>query len=88
MIQSTFDDLPPILEKIKKEYGFAIFDHGNYDLNIIGIRNLNSSRSNLFDDKMIVAYLLDEKWITEEFIITTDPSSYYLMKEDYKPWRS
>lgn len=85
MIQSTFDDLPPILEKIKKEYGFAIFDHGNYDLNIIGIRNLNSSRSNLFDDKMIVAYLLDGKWITEEFIVTTDPSSYYLMKEDYKP---
>ena len=84
MIQSTFDDLPPIFEKIK-EHGFAIFDDGDYDLNIIGIRNLNSSRSNLFDDKMIVAYRLGEKWITEEFIITTDPSSYYLMKEDYKP---
>ena len=34
MIQSTFDDLPPIFEKIK-EHGFAIFDHGDYDITLL-----------------------------------------------------
>lgn len=84
MIQNQYFQLPPILKKIQ-DYGFAIFDHGDYDLNIIGIRNLNSSQDNLFDDKLIVAYKTGDLWNTEEFIITTDAGRYWLTKPDYKP---
>lgn len=84
MIQNVYTGLPPILQKVK-EHGFVIFDDGDYDLNIVGIRNLNSNRDNEFDDKLIVAYKTADIWITEEFIITTDAGAYWLTKPDYKP---
>ena len=84
MIQNVYTGLPPILKKVK-EHGYVIFDDGDYDLNIVGIRNLNSNRDNEFDDKLIVAYKTADIWITEEFIITTDAGAYWLTKPDYKP---
>lgn len=83
MIQNEYDEIPPILKKVL-DHGFVIFQDGDYDLNIVGVRNLNSKLDNQFDDKLIVAYRLKSKWITEEFIITTDPGRYWLTKKDYK----
>jgi hypothetical protein len=83
MIKTEFDSLPPILEKVKK-HGFVIFEDGDYDLNIIGIRNMINPQPNRFDDKIVIAYKLGEKWITEEAEFTTDPGRYWLMKEDYQ----
>ena len=84
MIQNFYTNIPPILKKVQ-DHGFTIFHDGDYDLNIVGVRNLNSNRDNEFDDKLIVAYKTGDLWITEEFIITTDPGRYWLTKPDYKP---
>lgn len=84
MIKKFYDELPPILWTVKS-YGFKVFEDGDYDLNIIGIRNVIDPKDNQFDDLMIIAYKLDGKWITEEAEITTDPGRYWLTKENYKP---
>lgn len=84
MIQNFYTNIPPILKKVQ-DHGFTIFHDGDYDLNIVGVRNLNSNRDNEFDDKLIVAYKTGDLWITEEFIITTDAGRYWLTKPDYKP---
>jgi len=83
MIIKHYDDLPPILWTVKS-YGFVIFEDGDYDLNIIGIRNVTNAKPNQFDDILIVAYKLNGKWVTEEAQITTDPGKYWLTKPNYK----
>ena len=78
------EDLPPILWNVKR-HGYVIFEDGDYDLNIIGVRNIVSPQDNLFDDTIVIAYRLDGEWVTEEARITTDPGRYWLTKPDYKP---
>jgi hypothetical protein len=53
---------------------YAFFEGGEYNLNIIGIRNSStgSKVTNAFDDKLVVAYKLDGVWIVKEYPITTD----------------
>ena len=51
-----------------------------YKLNIVGVRNFNTNPTN-FDDYLYVIYKnSDNNWIGEEYIITTDPSTTYLLK--------
>jgi len=76
-------DQPDIIKRLKRE-GYATFDSGkDYDLNIVGIRSPNRS-ANLFDDKIIVAYQVDQIWRAEHFKATTDPGTYWLTKEGYR----
>ena len=51
----------------------------NPNLNIIGVRNAstNNKVTNVFDDKLIIAYKELNVWKIKEFIITTDPGLYY-----------
>jgi hypothetical protein len=53
---------------------YAFFENGEYNINIIGIRNsaTGSKVTNAFDDKLVVAYKLDGVWIVKEYPITTD----------------
>lgn len=75
---------PSILTKIEEEYGFKVFDDGPYDLNIIGVRNLENN-ANQYDDKLHVCYLSEDgKWREDIFQVSTDPGRYWLEKEDYK----
>ena len=39
MTIKEYESLPPVLELVK-ERGFKVFSDGDYDLNIIGLRNL------------------------------------------------
>ncbi len=67
--------LPLILEHMKN-LGHVVFDHGDFDLNIFGIRcNLNY---NAFDDLLGCAYLEDGHWKVEYWPATTDPGHYHL----------
>jgi len=84
MIKTKHDHLPDIIIKVK-EHGFVVFNDGDYDLNIIGVRNITNPQPNVFDDKLIVAYTVDGIWYTEEAKITTDAGRYWLQKPDYKP---
>jgi hypothetical protein len=53
---------------------YAFFENGEYNLNIVGIRNsaTGSKVTNAFDDKLVVAYKLEGVWIVKEYPITTD----------------
>ena len=53
---------------------YAFFENGEYNINIIGIRNsaTGAKVTNAFDDKLVVAYKLDGVWIVKEYPITTD----------------
>jgi len=74
---------PEILAKIE-EYGFKVFSDGAYDLNIIGVRNLENN-ANQYDDKLHVCYLSEDgHWKEDIFQVSTDPGRYWLEKEDYK----
>ena len=47
----------------------------NYDVNIIGIRNMETEDrvTNRFDDKLTISYKVDGEWCFEVFNCTTDP---------------
>lgn len=71
-----FEDIPPLLEKVKS-LGYAIFTKHDYDLNLIGIRT-PSREAGAFDDLFHVIYKTKEKWIQETYSCTTDPGVYWL----------
>ena len=84
MEKRIYNELPPILWTVKR-HGFVVFEDDDYDLNIIGIRNVESPSDNRFDDKIVISYRLGAQWVTEEAPITTDPGRYWLTKPDYQP---
>lgn len=53
---------------------YAFFEGGEYNLNIVGIRNsaTGSKVTNAFDDKLVVAYQVAGAWVIKEYPITTD----------------
>ena len=60
----------------KKRYSF--FEKGDYNLNIIGIRNVSDQVDNLFDDTLFLAYKVDDRFNVQQFDMTTQPGSYYM----------
>lgn len=87
----TYDDIIArtdidILRKIAKRHGFIIYDRGNYNLNIWGIR-CDITDTKHFNDLLLVFYKANEvhlnlngKWIYDWYSITTDPSDMNLIK--------
>ena len=53
---------------------YAFFEGGEYNLNIVGIRNSSTGNkvTNAFDDKLVVAYQVAGAWVVKEYPITTD----------------
>lgn len=66
-----------MLRKVCKEKGYAFFENGDYNLNIIGIR-ANPGTVNKFDDLITVSYKVDGKWQLKLYKGTTDPGLYWL----------
>lgn len=87
----TYDDLISkvdigVLRKIANTKGYKIFDKGNYNLNIWGIR-CNTENTKEFNDLLCVFYKENEvnpkmngHWVYKWFLITTDPSDLNLLK--------
>lgn len=52
----------------------------NENLNIIGCRNkaVGNKITNKFDDTLYLAYKVSGNWLLKEYIITTDPGTYYM----------
>lgn len=85
MERIEYTDLPPILAEIEKR-GFVYFESGDYDLTIVGVRNLSENAEvDRFDDRIYICYPKSGKWIVEHGEATTDPGRYYLTKKSYKP---
>lgn len=58
-----------------KRLAFPVFK-GEYNLNLIGIRN-HDQDANTFNDVLVVMYDLDRKVVMHTFPLTTDPGVYY-----------
>ena len=67
--------LPLILEHLKSLH-YEVFDNGDFDLNLFGIRC--SINTNTFDDILGCAYREDDAWKVEYWPATTDPGYYHL----------
>lgn len=56
--------------------GYAFFDRGDYNLNLIGIRT-DDNRSELFNDWLVVAFRQNDHEQLWLFPMTTDPGTYW-----------
>ena len=68
--------LPKILERIKA-MGYPVFENGDYDINLIGVRSPNRI-AGAFDDKIHMCFKIDGMWQEYAFEATTDPSEHWL----------
>lgn len=65
------------LQDIMESKNYAFFTQGDYNVNIIGVRNPNLV-ANSFDDTMLCAYKIKDRWVLKEWQITTDAGRYWL----------
>jgi hypothetical protein len=67
------------VQKIMIKKGYAFFENGIFNVNIVGIRSSNQ-RANEFDDTMLLIYRNKKKeWEVITSVVTTDPGDYYLV---------
>jgi hypothetical protein len=69
-----------MIEKIKqamKVKNYKFFESGDYNLNIIGIRNSDTGNkvTNVFDDLLTVSYKIGDVWHFKKWAATTDPGT-------------
>lgn len=68
------------IEQAVKAKGYAWFENGTYNLNIVGIRNGNTGNqvTNKFDDLITVSYRDSQgKWRLKAYPATTDPGTHW-----------
>jgi len=67
------------VEKAVKNKGYKWFENGDYNLNIVGIRNssTNEAITNKFDDWMTVSYKVYGIWHFHQWDCTTDPGKHW-----------
>ena len=75
------------VEAAIKAKGYKWFENGNYNLNIVGIRNSDTfdEVTNKFDDLLTVSYKVGNDLQYHQWNCTTDPGKYYtenLLNED------
>lgn len=68
----TVDSLRKSVERL----GHTFFEHGDYNLNLIGIR-AEDKDSNSFNDVICLAYRQYGRWQLLTFAATTDPGVYW-----------
>ena len=67
----------PVLLDYVASLGHTVFESGQYNLNIIGIRSRNHE-PNSFDDRICVVFKDEQGWITRTWECTTEPDKYWL----------
>lgn len=67
---------PKILDRVLSK-GFRVFNGGDYDLNIVGVRSADAT-PNKFNDKLHVCYTIRGLWHEKIYDITTDAGLYWL----------
>ncbi len=68
------------IENAMASKGYRYFKSGDLNLNIIGVRNLETKNrvTNAFDDCMTLSYKLDGEWKFHCFKCTTDPGTHWV----------
>jgi len=74
------------LKEILKNKGYAYFEKGNYNLNIVGVRRNGNVCTNDFNDALILEYKdKDDRLVRKVFPITTTPGLKSLKQiQNYK----
>ena len=69
-----------LIEETVKDRGYNWFDKGDYNLNIVGVRNSSTGDevTNKFDDKITLSYKVEGEWKFYSFDATTDPGRYWV----------
>ena len=75
------------IETAVKAKGYKWFENGDYNLNIVGVRNGETGNevTNKFDDFLTLSYKVDGEWNYHSFDATTDPGKHWVenvMNED------
>ena len=69
-----------MVEQYKKAFAkkhYAFFEKGDYNLNIVGVRNASGDASK-FDDFLNVLYKIDGEWVCDIYAVTTEPGAKIL----------
>ena len=68
------------IESTLKSKGYKWFENGDYNLNIVGVRNSETLNkvTNKFDDYITLSYKIDGKWQFHCFDCTTDPGTHWV----------
>jgi len=63
-----------VLKRTMDAKGYKFFESGDYNLNIIGIRNSSTGQrvTNAFDDELVLAYKFKDNWQISTYKFTTD----------------
>jgi hypothetical protein len=59
-------------KKTLEDKGYKFFENGDYNLNIIGVRNASGDASK-FDDFINVIYKVEGEWVADVYQVTTEP---------------
>ena len=75
------------IETAVKSKDYKWFENGDYNLNIVGVRNgeTGTEVSNKFDDFLTLSYKIDGEWNYHCFDATTDPGKHWvenIMREE------
>ena len=67
------------IEAAVKSKDYRWFENGDYNVNIVGIRNSETGTeiTNKFDDHITISYKCDGEWQFHCYECTTDPGSYW-----------
>ena len=68
------------IEETVLSKGYKWFDGGNYDVNIVGVRNSSTEGrvTNHYDDCITISYKINNKWKFHCWKATTDPGLYWI----------
>ena len=68
------------IEEALKAKSYKWFENGDYNLNIVGVRNseTNNKVTNKFDDHITVSYKIEGEWQFHCFDCTTDPGTHWV----------
>ena len=68
------------IETAVKAKGYKWFENGDYNLNIVGVRNgeTGTEVTNKFDDFLTLSYKVNGEWNFHCYDCTTDPGKYWV----------
>ena len=66
-------------KEILNKKGYSFFEKGDYNLNIVGVRN-DSGKADTFDDFINVIYRVDGSWCVDTYPATTEPGTKILQR--------
>lgn len=74
------------IKKTVQNQGFLWFENGDFDVNIVGVRNIAQGKkvTNVFDDLITLSYKENGVWQFKQWPITTDPGTK-AVKEFHNP---